>query len=293
MLMVGPPGSGKTMLARRLPTILPPLSFAEAVEVTQVASVAGVLSAGRALITERPFRAPHHTVSDVGLIGGGSVPRPGEVSLAHHGVLFLDELPEFKRQVLEVLRQPLEAGQVTVTRAAASVEFPARFMLVAAMNPCPCGFHGDPQRQCTCAPTAIRTYMGRVSGPLLDRIDLQVEVPAVPFKDLSAETSGPPSALLRQEVLAARGLQQGRLGSYGLFCNAQMSTALTRRFCGLSPEGLRLLERAMERFRLSARAYGRILKISRTIADLEGAETIGLAHLSEAIGYRSLDRGLA
>ena len=293
VLMVGPPGSGKTMLARRLPTILPPLTFAEAVEVTQVASVAGVLPAGRALIGERPFRAPHHTVSDVGLIGGGSVPRPGEVSLAHHGVLFLDELPEFKRQVLEVLRQPLESGQVTVTRAAASVDFPARFMLVAAMNPCPCGYHGDPQRQCTCAAPAIRSYMGRVSGPLLDRIDLQVEVPAVPFKDLAAETAGPSSAVLRQEVLAARGIQQERLAPYGLFCNAQMSTALTRRFCALAPEGLRLLERAMERFKLSARAYGRILKISRTIADLEAAPAIGLAHLSEAIGYRSLDRGLA
>lgn len=293
LLMVGPPGSGKTMLARRLPTILPPLSFAEAVEVTQVASVAGVLPVGRALLNERPFRAPHHTISDVGLIGGGSVPRPGEVSLAHHGVLFLDELPEFKRQVLEVLRQPLESGMVTVTRAAASVDFPARFMLVAAMNPCPCGFHGDPQRQCTCSPPAIHTYMGRVSGPLLDRIDLQVEVPAVPFKDLAAETAGPSSAAIAQEVLAARQRQQARLTSHGLFCNAQMNTALTRRHCALEPQGLSLLERAMERFRLSARAYGRILKIARTIADLDAAPSIGQAHLSEAIGYRSLDRGLA
>ena len=292
VLMVGPPGSGKTMLARRLATILPPLSFPEAVEVTQVASVAGVLGAGQALVADRPFRSPHHTVSDAGLIGGGSIPRPGEVSLAHHGVLFLDELPEFKKSVLEVLRQPLEAGQVTVTRAAASVDFPARFMLVAAMNPCPCGYFGDPKRQCTCSPTQVRHYLSRVSGPLMDRIDIQIEVPAVPFKDLSADTCGPSSAELRDKVMTSREVQAGRFARGGIFCNAQMSTRLTRRHCQISEEGLRLLETAMERFKLSARAYGRILKISRTIADLEGEEQIGLAHLSEAIGYRSLDRGV-
>ncbi len=290
VLMVGPPGSGKTMLARRLPTILPPLTFAEAVEVTQVASVAGTLPAGRALVTSRPFRSPHHTVSDAGLIGGGTVPRPGEVSLAHHGVLFLDELPEFKKQVLEVLRQPLESGMVTVTRAAATVDFPARFMLVAAMNPCPCGYYGDPGRQCTCAPHQVQTYLGRVSGPLMDRIDIQIEVPAVPFKDLSADTSGPPSEQVRGQVVAARHRQHERLGGSGLYCNAQMNTRLTRRHCRLGPDAMRLLETAMERFKLSARAYGRILKIARTIADLDDAQDIGLAHLSEAIGYRSLDR---
>lgn len=292
VLMVGPPGSGKTMLARRLATILPPLSFPEAVEVTQVSSVAGVLRAGQALVADRPFRSPHHTVSDAGLIGGGSIPRPGEVSLAHHGVLFLDELPEFKKSALEVLRQPLESGQVTVTRAAASVDFPARFMLVAAMNPCPCGYFGDPKRQCTCSPTQVRRYLSRVSGPLMDRIDIQIEVPAVPFKDLSADTCGPSSDELRGNVVTAREVQARRLAPGGIFCNAQMSTRLTRRHCQISEEGLRLLETAMERFKLSARAYGRILKISRTIADLDGQGEIGLAHLSEAIGYRSLDRGV-
>jgi len=292
VLMSGPPGSGKTMLSRRLPTILPPLSFSEAVEVTQVASVAGVLPTGQALVAQRPFRSPHHTVSDVGLIGGGTVPRPGEVSLAHHGVLFLDELPEFKKSVLEVLRQPMESGQVTITRAAATVDFPARFMLVAAMNPCPCGYYGDPKRQCSCSPQQIRNYLSRVSGPLMDRIDLQIEVPAVPFKDLAAETAGPPSAELRAQVVAARELQARRLHGSGVFCNAQMTTSLTRRHCRLSREGLSLLERAMERFKLSARAYGRILKIARTIADLDAREDIGLSHLSEAISYRSLDRGL-
>ncbi len=291
VLMVGPPGSGKTMLARRLATILPPLSFGEAVEVTQVASVAGTLAAGQALVNRRPFRAPHHTVSDAGLIGGGSVPRPGEVSLAHHGVLFLDELPEFKKSVLEVMRQPLEDGWVTITRASATVDYPARFMLVAAMNPCPCGYHGDPRRQCTCSPRQVRQYLGRVSGPLMDRIDIQIEVPAVPFKDLSDETAGPPSAEYRELVLASRQRQAQRFSHNGIYCNAQMNTKQTQRYCRLGHDCLGLLERAMDRFKLSARAYNRIRKIARTIADLDGADEIGLAHISEAIGYRSLDRG--
>ncbi len=292
VLMVGPPGSGKTMLAKRLATILPPLSLAEAMEATRIASVAGTLPAGSALVRARPFRSPHHTVSDAGLIGGGSVPRPGEVSLAHHGVLFLDELPEFKKSVLEVLRQPLESGMVTVTRAAASVDFPASFMLVAAMNPCLCGFFGDPSRACSCSPRQVRDYQSRVSGPLLDRIDLQIEVPAVPFKDLAADTAGPSSAQVRAEVMAARRIQQARFQDARIFCNARMNTRHIRAFCALTPQCLTLLERAMAKLKLSARAYGRILKMARTIADLEGQEQIGLAHLSEAIGYRSLDRGI-
>ena len=292
VLMVGPPGSGKTMLARRLPGILPPLCFDEALEVTQVASVAGLLPSGQALVASRPFRAPHHTISDAGLIGGGSVPRPGEVSLAHHGVLFLDELPEFKKSVLEVLRQPLEDGRVTITRAAATVDFPARLMLVAAMNPCPCGYHGDVKRQCLCTPVQVRNYLGRVSGPLMDRIDIQVEVPAVPFKELSSDSCGPGSAQVRQQVIAARQIQGQRLRG-AAHCNAQMSARQVRGHCRLSPEGSRLLERAMERFNLSARAFTRILKIARTIADLEAAVDITPPHLAEAIGYRSLDRGLA
>jgi magnesium chelatase family protein len=290
VLMVGPPGSGKTMLSRRLASILPPLTFKEAIELTQVASVAGALNPGQALMTERPFRSPHHTVSDAGLIGGGTIPRPGEVSLAHHGVLFLDELPEFKKSVLEVLRQPLESGQVTVTRAAASVDFPARFMLVAAMNPCPCGYFGDPKHQCSCSPNQIRQYRSRVSGPLMDRIDIQIEVPAVPFRELSAETCGPSSREYRQEVMNARQAQQARLNGGGIYCNAQMTTKLTRKYCKLSNDCLVLLEQAMERLRLSARAYSRILKIARTIADLDNEEHINIPHLSEAISYRSLDR---
>lgn len=292
MLMVGPPGSGKTMLARRLPTILPPLSFDEALDVTRVASVAGLLPADRSLVASRPFRAPHHTSSDAGLIGGGTVPRPGEVSLAHHGVLFLDELPEFKKSVLEVLRQPLEDGRVTITRAAATVDFPALLMLVAAMNPCPCGYYGDSKRPCTCSPNQIQNYHARVSGPLMDRIDLQVEVPAVPFKDLSADTAGPSSAEVRAMVVAARQRQHARLDGQA-HCNAQMTTSQVRQHCRLSDEGLGLLEKAMNRFNLSARAYTRILKMARTIADLDGAPDISQPHLAEAIGYRSLDRGMA
>ncbi len=290
MLMVGPPGSGKTMLARRLPAILPPLTLDEALEVTRIASVAGQLPPSQGLITARPFRSPHHTISDVGLVGGGSVPRPGEVSLAHHGVLFLDELAEFRKSVLEVLRQPLESGVVTITRAAATVQFPARFMLVGAMNPCPCGYLGDRRRACTCTPQQIRNYLGRISGPLLDRIDIQVEVPAVDYHDLAGAPTGPTTAQAAELVQAARSRQLKRLGPHGLTCNAQMGSALTRRYCTLPPEGQRLLAQACERLGLSARAYTRILKIARTIADLEGAEQIGLVHLSEAISYRSLER---
>ena len=280
------------MLARRLATILPPMSFDEALEVTQVASVAGALPSGTALITQRPFRSPHHSISEAGLIGGGSIPRPGEVSLAHNGVLFLDELPEFKKSTLEVMRQPLESGGVTLTRAAASVDFPSRITLVAAMNPCNCGHHGDPRRACTCTPLQVRNYKSKISGPLMDRIDLQIEVPAVPFKELSADTCGPSSQSIRQEVIRARKLQEARLKGSGMYCNAQMNTRLTRECCKLSGDCLRLLESAMEKLKLSARAYGRILKISRTIADLAAEGQIGLAHLSEAIGYRSLDRDL-
>ncbi|MBA2524356.1 MAG: YifB family Mg chelatase-like AAA ATPase [Pyrinomonadaceae bacterium] len=291
ILLIGPPGSGKTMLAKRLPTILPPLEFEAALELTKIHSVAGMT--GRAgLVAERPFRSPHHTISDAGLIGGGAIPRPGEVSLAHQGVLFLDELPEFDRSVLEVLRQPLEDQKVTISRASMSLTFPASFMMAAAMNPCPCGFWNDPTRECRCTPLQIQRYVGRISGPLLDRIDIHVDVPAVKFRELTGDPApeAEGSAEIRERVIHARERQRKRLGGEKIFSNAAMTPRMIRRHCRIDSESEQMLERAMTRLGLSARAYDRILKVSRTIADLEGSEEIRSVHVAEAVGYRSLDR---
>jgi magnesium chelatase family protein len=291
LIMIGPPGSGKTMLAKRLPTILPPLTFNESIETTKIYSVVGMLSSNQALVTKRPFRSPHHTISDAGLIGGGHMPRPGEVSMAHNGVLFLDELPEFKKHVLEVLRQPLEDLKVTISRAASTITYPASFMLVAAMNPCPCGYYSDPKHECRCTYQQIHKYRSKVSGPLMDRIDIHVEVPAVPYKDLSGKSRSESSADILKRVLAARLMQSERFVKTKIFSNSQMASRHIKKYCHIDDASSNLLETAIDKLGLSARAFNRILKIARTIADLDGKNDIQANHISEAIQYRSLDRG--
>ncbi len=290
-IMIGPPGSGKTMLAKRMPGILPPLTLSESLETTQIHSVAGLMRKEDSLIAVRPFRAPHHTVSDVALVGGGTNPKPGEISLAHNGVLFLDELPEFKRTVLEVLRQPMEERRVTISRAKMTIEYPASFMLIAAMNPCPCGYYNHPTIECTCPAGAVKRYLNKVSGPLMDRIDIHIEVTPVPVSQLNKEERAESSATIRERVVAARAIQTARFATHpGVHCNAQMGSKLTRQYCALTDECRNIMEMAMNRLGLSARAYDRILRVSRTIADLEAAPDITPDHLREAITYRSLDR---
>ena len=290
LIMIGPPGSGKTMIAKRIPSILPTLSIDESLETTKIQSIIGILPSDTPLVMTRPFRSPHHTISDAGLIGGGAVPRPGEVSLSHNGVLFLDELPEFRRNVLEVMRQPLEDGYVTISRAAASLTYPANFMLVAAMNPCPCGFFSDPNRECKCSSNQIQTYVSRISGPLLDRIDIQVEVPAVKYAELSADVTGERSVVVRQRVETARKIQHQRFNGTSIHANANMESKQIREYCRIETQAQELLRIAISQLGLSARAYDRILKVSRTIADLDGNQNIEDLHVSEAIQYRSLDR---
>lgn len=291
LVMIGPPGSGKTMLAKRLGTILPPLTFEEAIETTKIFSVVGLLTKDQALITQRPFRSPHHTISDAGLIGGGHQPRPGEVSLAHNGVLFLDEMPEYKKHVLEVLRQPLEDQEVTIARAAFTITYPASFMLIGAMNPCPCGYLGDPKHECRCTGHQIRKYRAKISGPLLDRIDIHVDVPAVPYRDIMVPGRAESSESIRRRVAAARRTQYQRLKGTNQYCNAQMGSRQIKKYCPIGDDSVALLEVAIDKLGLSARAHNRVLKIARTIADLERVDDIRVEHITEAIQYRSLDRG--